>query len=162
MECPIKGRKERKVLLPRSGRGTVRGGKGATALFPLRMLIFTKPVRDGGPIEGAGRHPAQPSCQRGREMFAPAGQSPYRTWVVGEKIRWCVELGQGGRERIGGVGVCVDGSETGSGWRVEPHRLPIAGFAPRDHLFYRSLEGHGRTAMTPWRKGTAVAQEKTE
>ena len=50
------------------------------ALLPLVMLDSTKLVRDGGPIEGAGRYAAQlPPLIPGREMFAPAGQSPYRT-----------------------------------------------------------------------------------
>ena len=50
------------------------------ALLSLVMLRFTKPVRDGGPIEGAGRYAAQlPPLIPGREMFAPAGQSSYRT-----------------------------------------------------------------------------------
>ena len=62
------------------GLGVARGGQMLAALLPLVMLGSTKLVRDGGPIEGAGRHAAQlPTLIPGGEMFAPAGQSPYRT-----------------------------------------------------------------------------------
>ena len=50
------------------------------ALLPLVMLGSTKLVRDGGPIEGAGRHAAQlPTLIPGGEMFAPRRATPRPT-----------------------------------------------------------------------------------
>ena len=48
-------------LLDGPGWGLPEEIKGAAALFPLVVLAIAKPVRDGGPIEGAGRCSAQPS-----------------------------------------------------------------------------------------------------
>ena len=57
-----------------------RGGECLRPLLPSLTVISASQYGDGGPIEGAGRYPAQLlTLIPGRDMFAPAGQCPKRT-----------------------------------------------------------------------------------